>query len=149
MSIPNPFATSNPFAYSPIDLITGKPAPAVPMISICFDGAIGLTAMAAGGLLMVGGLAVLIAFALKGSGIGQTAAGMLPGPVGAVARSQPKPEKVAAPAGPTPAQASEQRMTTARARVRTPEAEEAVTEARAGRGKRLTPAVSKELREAS
>jgi surface antigen len=133
--------------------------PAVPFSGgsptvICFDGLMGVSAMVAGGLLMVAGLAIFAAFALKDTGVGRAATqavGVVGGPVGAVvaasARSNaPRPEKSTPETEADAAAASTARVATARSRVRTPEAESAVAEARAGRGKKLTPEVSKELR---
>lgn len=117
---------------------------------ICMDGLMGISAMVAGGVIMLGGLAVLVAFGLKGSPAGQAAAslaGTFGGPVGKVASVAATNKPKAAPAGPSPDDASKARVATARSRVRSPEAEQAVSEAKAGRGKRLSPAVSKELSE--
>lgn len=121
---------------------------------VCFDGLVGVSAMAAGGLLMLAGVAIFAAFALKESPVGRAATGaveMMGGPVGAAvalsARSNaPRPEKSTPETEQEAAAASTARVATARARVRTPEATAAVDAARRGEGKRLSPQVSKELR---
>jgi hypothetical protein len=116
---------------------------------------VGFLSMAGGGLLMVAGVAVFAAFALKQSGavdkIAQTA-GPLAGPWGAVASlavrsSAPKPKPVA----PSPEEgkaASNARMATAKARLSTGTQSE-VDAAKYGKGKRLSPEADKELRSAA
>lgn len=117
---------------------------------ICMDGVMGVSAMVAGGLIMLLGMAVLVAFGLKGTAAGQAAAGIagtFGGPAGKVAAVAATNKAKPAPSGPSPEAASNARVATARSRVRSPEAESAVSEAKAGRGKRLSPNVSKELSE--
>jgi hypothetical protein len=101
--------------------------------------------MAAGGLLMLAGVGVFALFALKNTGLAQQAGSWLPGPVGIVARSStPKPKPVA----PSPEEgkaASDARVATAKARLSASTQTE-VDEARAGRGKRLTPEATEELK---
>jgi CHAP domain len=112
--------------------------------TICMDGAVGFGAMAAGGLLMLAGVAVFAMFALKNTGIAQSAAGFMPGPVGMMARSsQPKPKPVA----PSPEEgkaASEQRVAVAKARLSAGTQTE-VDAAKYGKGKRLSPEATEEL----
>jgi len=112
--------------------------------TICWDGAVGMAAMAGGGLLMVAGVAVFAMFALKNTGLARSAAGFMPGPVGMMARSsQPKPKPVA----PSPEEgkaASDARVATAKARLSSGTQAE-VDAAKAGRGKRLSPAAKTEL----
>ncbi len=116
--------------------------------TICWDGAVGMAAMAAGGLLMLGGVLVFAMFALKNTGIAQQAAGFMPGPVGMVARSsQPKPKPVA----PSPEEgkaASDQRVAVAKARLSAGTQAE-VDAAKFGKGKKLSPEADKELRSAA
>jgi surface antigen len=112
--------------------------------TICWDGALGMGTMAVGGLLMLAGVAVFAMFALKNTGLAQSAAGFMPGPVGMMARSStPKPKPVA----PSPEEgkaASEQRVAVAKARLSAGTQAE-VDAAKAGRGKRLSPAAKTEL----
>lgn len=112
--------------------------------SICMDGIVGYASMALGGLLMLAGVVVFAMFALKNTGVGQAAAGMMPGPVGMVARSStPKPKPVA-PSQEEGKAASDARVATAKARLSTGTQAE-VDAAKAGRGKRLSPAAKTEL----
>jgi surface antigen len=113
--------------------------------TICWDGAVGMGAMAVGGALMLAGVLVFALFALKNTGVGQQAAGLLPGPVGLVARtSTPKPKPVA----PSPEEgkaASEKRVAVAKARLSAGTQAE-VDAAKYGKGKRLSPEATEELR---
>ncbi len=112
--------------------------------TICWDGAVGMGAMAAGGLLMLAGVAVFAMFALKNTGLAQSAAGLMPGPVGMVARSSvPKPKPVA----PSPEEgkaASDARVATAKARL-SPGTLAEVDRAKYGKGRRLSPEATAEL----
>jgi CHAP domain len=93
--------------------------------SICWDGLIGVGAMAAGGILIAVGLIVLASFTLKNSGIGNKVAGALPligGPVGAAVTvaeaSKPKPKpSESAPSQEAQDAAHNERMSKAKARM--------------------------------
>jgi hypothetical protein len=107
------------------------PGPNIFGTQICMDGVVGVLAMAAGGALIVAGIIVFVAFALKNSGVANKAADALPfvgGPAGAVAAvavksSTPKPKPSEQQPSPQEAKAaSEERMTRARARVKEPPA---------------------------
>jgi hypothetical protein len=118
---------------------------------ICWDGVVGMLAMVAGGFLIVAGVAVFAAFALKNSGLANRISDTLPlagGPVGAAAslatRTSTPKAKPAPPSEAEAKQASEERVARAKARL-SPAAEEAVSEAKAGRGTKLSPEVRKEL----
>lgn len=122
---------------------------------ICMDGAVGVLAIAGGGLLMVAGVVVFVAFALQRTGAVSKVAGAvgpLAGPWGALASvavrsSTPK----AKPVAPSPAEgkaASEARVATAKARL-SDSTQSEMQEAAAGRGKRLTPGARKELESAA
>ena len=92
---------------------------------VCFDGLMGVSAMVGGGLLMVAGLAIFAAFALKETPVGRaatSAVGVMGGPVGAAvaisARSNaPRPTKDTPESDADAAAASTARVATARARV--------------------------------
>lgn len=119
---------------------------------ICMDGLMGTFAIAGGILLIIGGVAIFAAFALKQSGVVEKVAGSvgpLAGPWGAVASlavrsSQPK-AKPSAPSAEEGKAASEARVATAKARL-SPATEAQVNEARAGYGQRLTPEARAELK---
>ena len=93
--------------------------------TVCFDGLLGVSAMAAGGLLMLAGVAIFAAFALKETAVGRAATGavgMMGGPVGAAvaisAKSNaPRPAKTTPESDADAAAASTARVATARARV--------------------------------
>jgi surface antigen len=143
ITIPNPFSsgTGNPI----ISAVTGLPENPTPATVICLDGLVGFVTMTGGILLMVAGVGVFLLFALKNTGLAARAGSLLPGPVGAVARtSAPKPKPVA----PTPAEgkaASDARVAVAKARL-SASTEHEVSEAKAGYGKRLSPEAREELK---
>jgi len=108
--------------------------------SICFDQVVGVAAMAAGGLLMFGGVLIVVALTFQNSGIGQragslasSAAGVFGGPVGAAVAvssraNAPSASKAAvSESDEAAAAASKARTDTARARV-SPEASKAALE---------------------
>jgi hypothetical protein len=119
---------------------------------IYFDGLVGWSAMIGGGLLMLAGLTVLVAWSFAGTRAGQTAGRLLsvvPNPAAqlasrataARAKSEPAPQE-------TPQQqeaASKQRRAVAKSRL-SESTEREVSEARAGRGKRLSSGARTELR---
>jgi hypothetical protein len=122
---------------------------------IYFDGVVGWAAMIGGAFVMLAGLTVLVAFALKNTGLGNKASSALalvPNPVAQVAAraassQQAKVSKDAQTAQSTKQSADSahtERMAKAKSRL-SPEAEGAVSEARAGRGKRLSSNVRGEL----
>ena len=95
---------------------------------ICMDGLLGVTAIIGGAMLMVLGGIVFVAFSLRNSNIGREAMGaasLIPGPWGAVAeatKAPPKPSETL-PSKEEGDAASAQRMSVARARVRTADTE--------------------------
>jgi CHAP domain len=121
-------------------------------VKICMDGVLGVATIAIGGLLILSGVAVFVAFALAKTGavakITQSV-GPLAGPWGAVASlatrtSTPK----AKPTQPTPAEgkaASEARVSVAKARLSSGTQAEVDAAAR-GEGKRLSPEAREELK---
>jgi surface antigen len=118
---------------------------------ICMDGAVGILAMGAGGLLMVAGVIVFSAFALNKSGLPEKVAssvGPLAGPWGAVASLAVRTSKPAAkPTVPSPAEgkaASDARVATAKARLSTGTQTE-IDAAKRGEGKRLSTTAREEL----
>lgn len=122
---------------------------------ICMDGLVGMLAIAGGGLLMIAGIAVFAAFALKQSGAVEKIAGSvgpLAGPWGAVASlatrtSTPKAKPVA-PSAQEGKAASDARIAVAKARL-SPETQTQVDAAKRGEGRRLTPEATQELRSAA
>ncbi len=133
-------ATSN--AVSSNGCVMGGPS--ILGTTICMDGLVGGLAMAGGVLLMVAGVGVFVIFALKNTGLAAKAGGMLPGPVGMVARSsQPKPKPVV-PTAQEGKAASDARVAVAKKRLSASTQHE-VDEAKAGYGKRLSPAAREEL----
>jgi surface antigen len=111
--------------------------------TICMDGAVGFGAMAAGGLLMIAGIIVFAAFALKQSGVVDKVAGSvgpLAGPWGAVASlavrtSTPK----AKPVAPSPEEgkaASDARMAVAKSRLHGSYSDDEIETAKSGENPR-------------
>jgi hypothetical protein len=118
---------------------------------ICMDGAVGFAAMAGGGLLMLAGTAVFAAFALKATGIGDKIANvpLAGGPLGvavdlAQRTSAPKPKPVQ-PTAEEGKAASDKRVAVAKARL-SPDTQRQVDAAKYGKGSKLTPEATKELR---
>lgn len=148
-------ASTNPItsalSVKPGSCITGSTS--ILGATICYDGVVGMLAIAAGGLLMLGGVAIFIAFALRGP-IANKAADTLSiagGPatmalnIARKSASKPKPSE-SKPDAATEKKASDDRMARAKERVRSPAAEEAISEAKAGRGTKLSSEVREELK---
>jgi hypothetical protein len=123
--------------------------------NIYLDGLVGWSAMIAGGLIMLAGVAVMVAFALKNTGAGRVATSALaviPNPVAqvaarAAASSQAKADTEKESVKASKASADEghnQRMVKAKSRLSS-STESEVAEAKAGRGKRLSPLAKQEL----
>jgi CHAP domain len=118
---------------------------------ICMDGAVGILAIAGGGLLLIAGVVVFAAFALAKTGAVEKVAGSvgpLAGPWGAVASlavrtSKPKAKPVAPSAAEGKA-ASDARVATAKARL-SPGTQAQVDLAASGRGRKLTPEAREEI----
>jgi hypothetical protein len=136
------------------DCVTGGPTLTIlgNSTTLCMDGVVGVLAMAAGGVLLISAVAIFAVFALKKTGVANKAASLLPfagGPVGAAvavaetSKPKPKPAEVQ-PSQPEQDAAHRQRMAAAKARL-SPETEQEIAEARAGRGKKLTPKAKEEL----
>lgn len=121
---------------------------------ICWDGAIGMGTMLAGGVLILGGVAVFTAFALKSTGLGNKIGEVAPlvgGPFGAAlslaqrtSAAKPKPTETQ-PSQVEQKQASDKRMATAKARVLSPGTQSEVDASKRGEGKKLSPGAREEL----
>lgn len=143
-------STSGPCVY---------PGPVILGSQICLDGAVGVIAMVGGSVLILAGIAIIMAFALNRSGLGtriKEVAPVVGGPYGALLslaqkQSSPKPKVTEQqPSAQEAKAASSARVARAKARVDTlsPDTQAEVAAARRGEGKKLSPTAKEELRSA-